>query len=47
MVQTGDLLGHVGHTGFATGPHLHWEVTIYGINVDAMTWLSHPFGPTQ
>ena len=44
-VQTGDLIGHVGATGLATGPHLHWELSIYGVNVDAMTWLVRFFGP--
>lgn len=44
-VQAGDLIGHVGSTGFSTGPHLHWELSIYGVNVDPMTWLTRPFGP--
>ncbi|MSQ31371.1 MAG: M23 family metallopeptidase [Dehalococcoidia bacterium] len=45
-VQAGDLIGHVGATGLATGPHLHWELSIYGVNVDAMTWLTRVFGPS-
>ncbi|MGD9684740.1 MAG: murein hydrolase activator EnvC [Candidatus Obscuribacterales bacterium] len=29
-VSKGDILGHEGATGFATGPHLHFEVRIEG-----------------
>ncbi len=30
LVQPGDLVGYVGETGFATGPHLHWTLTVHG-----------------
>lgn len=33
-LQMGDLIGEVGQTGRASGPHLHWTVTWYGIRVN-------------
>lgn len=35
----------MGSTGLSTGPHLHWELTIYGVNVDPMTWAERDFTP--
>ena len=45
MVEEGDPIALMGSTGFSTGPHLHWEMTIYGINVDPMTWTRAAFLP--
>jgi len=45
IVLPGRIVGAVGATGFATGPHLHWEVTVWGVNVDGVTWLTESFGP--
>jgi lysostaphin len=39
VVQPGDLLGAIGTTGRATGPHLHWEVRVNGIITDPRTFI--------
>jgi len=39
QVTTGEVIGRVGSTGLATGPHLHFEVQVDGRAVDPVTWL--------
>lgn len=39
VVAPGDLLGDVGASGLATGPHLHFEVQVDGRSVDPGRWL--------
>ena len=36
-VQQGDLIGYVGMTGLATGPHLHYEYLVNGVHKDPQT----------
>ena len=45
VVTTGDLVGLIGSTGMATGPHLHWEVLVRGLAVDPVPWTLQSMGP--
>jgi hypothetical protein len=38
-VRAGDLLGLAGSTGLATGPHLHWELRVFGAPADPLGWV--------
>jgi murein DD-endopeptidase MepM/ murein hydrolase activator NlpD len=38
-VTAGQLIGNIGATGLVTGPHLHWEVIVRGVEVDGLLWL--------
>ena len=42
-VVTGQVIGIVGETGRASGPHLHLEVWVGDVQVDPMDWLERVF----
>lgn len=39
IVNAGERIGAVGSNGLVTGPHLHWEVIVRGVEVDGLDWL--------
>jgi len=42
-VSRGDALGIQGATGLVTGPHLHWEMRVGGMAVNALEWTRRSF----
>ena len=39
VVKTGDVLGTRGTTGWSTGPHLHFQIDVFGIPVNPRIFL--------
>lgn len=37
VIKKGDVIGYVGMTGLATGPHLHYELIINGVQINPAT----------
>lgn len=39
-IQAGQVIGQIGATGHVTGPHLHFEMWVNGIQVNPLDWLN-------
>ncbi len=49
-VKQGQVVGYVGRTGLATGPHLHYEFQVGGVHVDPLKFkqpATEPINPAQ
>ena len=45
-VKLGQVVGREGQTGWATGPHLHFQINVWGIPVNPRVFLG-PTGPER
>lgn len=43
MVETGQIIGQIGGTGRVTGPHLHWDLFVNGIQANPLNWLDQVY----
>lgn len=41
IVTCGSIIGYVGQTGAATGPHIHWGARIYNIPIDPRSLINN------
>ena len=39
QVKKGEVIGYVGATGRANGPHLHWVIDVNGVPVNPQQWV--------
>ncbi len=40
QVKKGEVIGYVGATGRANGPHLHWVIDVNGVPVNPQQWVA-------
>lgn len=43
FVEQGQLIGLIGNTGRVTGPHLHWEIWVNGVQVNPVDWVLNTY----
>lgn len=43
IVTPGQIIGTIGSSGRVTGPHLHWELWVSGVQADPMQWVRQRF----
>ncbi|HZS54638.1 MAG TPA: M23 family metallopeptidase [Bryobacteraceae bacterium] len=41
-VEAGEVIGYIGATGRANGPHLHWTLYVNGVIVNPVQWVKVP-----
>jgi murein DD-endopeptidase MepM/ murein hydrolase activator NlpD len=42
-VTAGQLIGKIGDTGRVTGPHVHWDLFVNGVQVNPTDWLNQVY----
>ncbi len=45
VVKRGQIIGHIGHTGRATGPHTHWGLNWFQLKLDPSRATRTPVPP--